>query len=605
MSVNLSPLAGAGWQFFDSNGVPLSGGLLYSYAAGTTTPQATYTTSAGNIANANPIVLDAAGRTASEVWLTQGVAYKFVLKDATFVQIGSYDNLLGINDVTAQIAAIYAAFAASSGSSLVGYIQGSTGSVARTVQSKLSDTISVFDFMNTAQIANVAAGTGDVTSAIQAAFNAYSNAAGTGVFVDVFFPIGTYCVTAELVPNGCNIVGESFDSTIKATAAIRSVIKMRGSQSRIENITVDGNSLANNGIYVGDDVNSFGTNSGLISGCRVQNCKYDGVLFSTYGNHNNFVVDRSLIWLNGTTYNTGTAAASASGTVATITGAADLTTFVRPMYDYVHVGGETLPRAIISVTATTLTVNPVFDNTVTSAAYSIHQGSGVCIMSQGDNSEIKIQNSVMNTNKLAGLDDHALYGAESDNNIIEGNSIYGRIIGRGGSSPHYTISSGDFRNYYEGNSFADIRFEYGINPCIDITGETSLALISFNTSVNGIASGLKYTGNGENFDTNLYTQYNVASFSASWGNAYQLAQGSGIGNVTVNLPVSASTLETQFRTLMLSKITLLIYDINGQNVYVKSASNNVNGVLGTTGITITGNYKKIECVFNGTQWIVG
>jgi hypothetical protein len=47
MSVNLSLLAGAGWQFFTDDGVPLAGGLLYTYAAGTTTPQAPYTSSSG------------------------------------------------------------------------------------------------------------------------------------------------------------------------------------------------------------------------------------------------------------------------------------------------------------------------------------------------------------------------------------------------------------------------------------------------------------------------------------------------------------------------------------------------------------------------------
>ena len=47
MALNLSPLGGAGWQFFDNNGIPLAGGLLYSYAAGTTSPLATYTTSSG------------------------------------------------------------------------------------------------------------------------------------------------------------------------------------------------------------------------------------------------------------------------------------------------------------------------------------------------------------------------------------------------------------------------------------------------------------------------------------------------------------------------------------------------------------------------------
>jgi hypothetical protein len=100
MAVKLSPLAGAGWQFFDNLGVPLAGGLLYTYTAGTTTLQATYTSNTGTIANANPIVLDAAGRTANEVWLTVGVAYKFVLQTSAAVTIGTYDNVSGINDLT-------------------------------------------------------------------------------------------------------------------------------------------------------------------------------------------------------------------------------------------------------------------------------------------------------------------------------------------------------------------------------------------------------------------------------------------------------------------------------------------------------------------------
>ena len=100
MAVRLSPLAGAGWQFFDNLGIPLAGGLLYTYTAGTTTPQATYTSAAGTIANANPIVLDSAGRTANQTWLTVGVAYKLVLQTAAAVTIGTYDNISGINDVT-------------------------------------------------------------------------------------------------------------------------------------------------------------------------------------------------------------------------------------------------------------------------------------------------------------------------------------------------------------------------------------------------------------------------------------------------------------------------------------------------------------------------
>ena len=93
MSVSLSPYAGAGAQFFDNNGNPLAGGLIYTYAAGTTTPAATYTSSSGGTANANPIVLDSAGRTPAQIWLTEGSSYKFVLQTSLGVTIKTDDNI--------------------------------------------------------------------------------------------------------------------------------------------------------------------------------------------------------------------------------------------------------------------------------------------------------------------------------------------------------------------------------------------------------------------------------------------------------------------------------------------------------------------------------
>jgi len=100
MTINLSAFAGAGAQFLDANGAPLTGGLLYTYASGTTTPVTTYTTRAGTANNTNPIVLDAAGRTPAEVWLDGGVLYKFVLTSSTYAQIGTYDSIPAINDTT-------------------------------------------------------------------------------------------------------------------------------------------------------------------------------------------------------------------------------------------------------------------------------------------------------------------------------------------------------------------------------------------------------------------------------------------------------------------------------------------------------------------------
>lgn len=103
-AVFLSPIGGAGWQFFDNSGNPLSGGKIYTYAAGTTTPLATYTTSTGNVAHTNPIVLDAAGRVAGsgEIWLTS-VPYKFVLKTSADVLIATYDNIIGVGAASYQI----------------------------------------------------------------------------------------------------------------------------------------------------------------------------------------------------------------------------------------------------------------------------------------------------------------------------------------------------------------------------------------------------------------------------------------------------------------------------------------------------------------------
>ena len=99
MAVFLSPIGGAGLQFFNNDGTVLSGGKIYTYSAGTTTPKATYTTSAGNIAHANPIILNSSGRVpGGEIWLLSS-PYKFVLNTSADVLIATYDNISGIGAV--------------------------------------------------------------------------------------------------------------------------------------------------------------------------------------------------------------------------------------------------------------------------------------------------------------------------------------------------------------------------------------------------------------------------------------------------------------------------------------------------------------------------
>lgn len=93
-AVTLIPVPKA--QFLDNSGVPLASGCVFTYAAGTTTPQTTYSESSGTSANTNPVILDSAGR--ANIWLA-GQAYKFVLKSSGGVNCASGSTIWTVDGV--------------------------------------------------------------------------------------------------------------------------------------------------------------------------------------------------------------------------------------------------------------------------------------------------------------------------------------------------------------------------------------------------------------------------------------------------------------------------------------------------------------------------
>lgn len=193
MTVNISLFAGAGAQFFDDNGVPLAGGLLYTYAAGTTTAATTYTSVTGLSANPNPIVLDAGGRVPNEVWLTTNASYKFVLQDSEAVLIGTWDNIPGITDADALATKLANTSNIAQGDALIGFKQTYAlgvmpGAVGKTLNDKMQDLVSVKDF------GAVGDGVADDTAAIQAGIDLACQYGGC-----VYLPAGTYKITAALV----------------------------------------------------------------------------------------------------------------------------------------------------------------------------------------------------------------------------------------------------------------------------------------------------------------------------------------------------------------------------------------------------------------------
>jgi hypothetical protein len=96
----LSPLFNEA-QFID--GVPAVGAKVFTYAAGSSTKLATYTTEDGDVAQANPIILNARGEPDSPIWLTEGQTYKFVFTSSTDTDpptspIRTIDDVTGVGD---------------------------------------------------------------------------------------------------------------------------------------------------------------------------------------------------------------------------------------------------------------------------------------------------------------------------------------------------------------------------------------------------------------------------------------------------------------------------------------------------------------------------
>lgn len=78
-------------QIYGSDGNPLVGGKIYTYAAGTTTPLATYTDAGGGTANTNPIILNSLGQ--ANIWLAQSSSYKFSVYTSADVLLYTVDNI--------------------------------------------------------------------------------------------------------------------------------------------------------------------------------------------------------------------------------------------------------------------------------------------------------------------------------------------------------------------------------------------------------------------------------------------------------------------------------------------------------------------------------
>ncbi|MGN1056973.1 MAG: hypothetical protein ACI4QS_09710 [Comamonas sp.] len=80
-------------QFFANNGRPLIGGRIHTYVAGSSTRARTYKDAAKAQPNTNPIILD--GRGEAQIYLAEGVEYKFVVEDSKGALIYTQEPVYG------------------------------------------------------------------------------------------------------------------------------------------------------------------------------------------------------------------------------------------------------------------------------------------------------------------------------------------------------------------------------------------------------------------------------------------------------------------------------------------------------------------------------
>lgn len=181
-------------QFFSAAGAPLVNGTVTVYIAGSTTKSNTWQDAAQQTLNTNPIQLDARGE--ALVFLDPAIVYKFLLKNAGNVEQWTVEPISGAQPASS--------LAASSGASLIGFIQVGAGAVQREAQAKMRDAVSVSDF------GAVGDGVTDDTEAIQAALSAHKVVA---------FPHAEYLLSSPITLQAGQVVHLT-GATIKPSSAL-------------------------------------------------------------------------------------------------------------------------------------------------------------------------------------------------------------------------------------------------------------------------------------------------------------------------------------------------------------------------------------------------
>jgi hypothetical protein len=247
------------FQGFTNNGAVNAGGSVYTYAAGTTTPIATYTDSTLGTPNTNPVKLNAIGQ--APIWLTPNVAYKFVETDALGNQCGYVDQILG-QQILGQ---------ASVGQLLWPQTQAE-------ITAGVVPTYYYYQPLDVRRYGAIGNNVADDTAALQAGINV-AIAGGNGV---VLLPLGSFKTSANLnVGSASNVYlqGESSSgSSINPSSGVTAALVFNGgSYCGFSNLAINCANAPSATAASITGINGFVADNFQILGANVGLYIYDGI----------------------------------------------------------------------------------------------------------------------------------------------------------------------------------------------------------------------------------------------------------------------------------------------------------------------------------------
>ena len=226
-------------QFFYANGTPLAGGKVYTYAAGTTTPLATFTDASATTPNTNPVILDARGE--CNLWYSTATSYKVVLRDANDVLQWTVDNIATYGTIASQnsnnvtitggtITGVTATF------NLTGDVSGNAGTVTNGVYLTATQTLTNKTITGLASASTVldSLGTGYAIGYRKMPQSTNTTAAASDVGKHLFVS------TTVTIPSGVFVAGDRFRIVNSGNVAL-TITQGAGTTLRLAGTATTGN----------------------------------------------------------------------------------------------------------------------------------------------------------------------------------------------------------------------------------------------------------------------------------------------------------------------------------------------------------------------------